>query len=267
MKARILLEGFLAFALIASSQAWDPNARRRTISNTGSFAFIQQPLRRNRRASTSINAIKLKSLSLLSDDSPFAKRQRIREEIEELEDEDFLLADVKPKALVHERDFFRQDTRIQAWDEYVLVSILCTSISFGALQNVSLNPDHEGIYFYEFVVKTLIQVVAGMAVLTGLYSCMVFSLSILYTKTALGLERDPQFDHFLESTGDIRVNAFYSFSSSLAFFAILVVLVLSENLPLVMQLPVGGIAIFALYVGFRDWKRLVDSAEGIYLDD
>lgn len=260
----ISLVGFLLFELISSNQALDPSIRR-TYSNAGSCAFIGQSLRRNWRSSTSLNALKLKSL--ISEDSPFAKRQKIREEIEELEDEDFLFADVKPKALVHERDFFRQATRIQAWDEYVLVSILCTSISFGALQNVSLNPDHEGIFFYEFVVKTLIQVVAGSAVLTGLYSCMVFSLSILYTKTALGLERDPQFDNFLESTGDIRVNAFYAFSLSLALFAILVVLVLSEDLPLAMHLPVGAITIFALYAGFRDWKTLVDSAEGIYLDD
>ena len=101
---------------------------------------------------------------------------------------------MKPKLLVHERDFFRQSTRIQAWDEYVLVSILCTSISYGALQTFQLNPDHVGIFLYESVLKTTIQVVAGMAVLSGLYSTMVFSLSILYGRTALGLERDEQYD-------------------------------------------------------------------------
>jgi hypothetical protein len=110
-----------------------------------------------------------------------------------------------------------------------------------------------------------------MAVLNGLYSTMVFSLSILYGRTALGLERDEQYDVFLDKTQDIRDAAFKAFSISLALFAILVVLVLSEDLPLLMHLPIGGVMLGALYVGFRDWKILVDYATDIYdyldLDD
>jgi hypothetical protein len=224
----------------------------------------KQPTSRSER-------IREKLENLFAGENTFEKRQRIREEYEELEDADFLLADVKPKLLVHERDYFRQSTRIQAWDEYVLVSILCTSISYGALQTFQLNPDHEGIFLYESVLKTMIQVVAGMAVLNGLYSTMVFSLSILYGRTALGLERDEQYDVFLDKTQDIRDAAFKAFSISLALFAILVVLVLSEDLPLLMHLPIGGVMLGALYVGFRDWKILVDYATDIYdyldLDD
>lgn len=79
---------------------------------------------------------------------------------------------------------------------------------------------------------------------------MVFSLTILlYTKTALGLERDPLYDSFLEDTSDIRQNAFRAFSLSLGLFAVMVVLVLAEDLPLVMHLPVGGIMVGALCVG------------------
>jgi len=98
---------------------------------------------------------------------------------------------------------------------------------------------------------------------------MVFSLSNLYGKTALGLERDPQYDVFLEETEDIRIYGFRAFSASLALFALLVVLVVSEQLPLFMHLPVGGSMIGALYLGFRDWKVLVDRAADIYdyMDD
>jgi hypothetical protein len=80
----------------------------------------------------------------------------------------------------------------------------------------------------------------------------------------VGLERDYQYDVFLEKTADIRINGFRSFSFSLACFAVLVVLVLSENLPLAMHLPVGGIMLVGLYVIFRDWKRMTDYAEDIY---
>ena len=165
------------------------------------------------------------------------------------------------------RDFFRQATRIQAWDEYVLVSILCTSISYNALQSFELNPEHEGVFLYEVVIRSLIQCVAGFACLSGIYSTMVFSLSILYGKTALGNERDPQYDSFLENTLDIRINAFRAFSLSLALFAILVVLVLAEDLPVMMLPPVGSVMIGLLYLGFRDWKILVDEATPIYFDD
>lgn len=197
-------------------------------------------------------------------------RQEERDELlmfQLLEDADVLLAGadkVKAKALVHERDYFRQATRVQAWDEYVLVSVLCTSISYGALQTFALDPAHEGIVLYELYVETAVHITAGIAVLTGLYSTMVFSLSILYARTALGMERDPQYDSFLRNTEQIRVNAFRSFSASLFSFAILVVLVLSEDLPLVMHLPVGGAMLFALFLGIRDWKIIVDEASDIY---
>lgn len=189
--------------------------------------------------------------------------------MEDLQDEDFLLADIKPKALVHERDFFRQSTRIQAWDEYVLVSILSTSMSYNALQSFQLNAEHEGIFLYESVLLTAIQIVAGLSSLSGLYATMVFSLSILYSRTSLGLERDPQYDDFLENTQQVRITAFRAFSLSLACFATMVVLVLAEHLPLVMHLPVGGVLLGALYVGYRDWKVIVDNATDIfdYLDD
>ena len=222
---------------------------------------LSSPLSTTSSSSTTLHmTFRLKPLS-------DKRRQKIRDKIEQEENSDFLFVEPRPKVLVHERDFFRQDVRVQAWDQYVLVSILCTSISYNALDNFQLSTDHEGIYFYEVILKALIQIVAGFAVLSGLYSTMVFSICILYGKSALGLERDVQYDKFLETTSDIRVNAFRAFSAALAFFAILVVLVLSEDLPLIMHIPIGSIFIISLYLGFRDWKRLVDAAGDIFNDD
>jgi len=165
-----------------------------------------------------------------------------------------------------ERDYFRQATRIQAWDEYVLVSVLCTSISYSALQGFQLNTDHQGIFFYEVLVRSAVQIIAGFGCLAGLYCTMVFSLSILYTRTALGSERDPQYEDFLENTLDIRINAFRAFSMSLGLFAILVVIVLAEDLPEMLHIPVGGVMLWALLFGYRDWKTLVKEATPIYFD-
>jgi hypothetical protein len=187
--------------------------------------------------------------------------------MEEWEEEDFLSADIRPKELNHERDFFRVSTRVQAWDEYVIVSILCTSICYSSLSSRAINPDHVGDFFHETVLRTAIQITAGAAVLFGIYSTMVFSTSILYGKTALGLEQDPQFDNFLDNTAEIRKRAFQSFSYSLGLFALMVVLNLAEVLPLSVQLPVMIVMIGFLFVFYRDWKVLTTAAEEVFDDE
>ncbi|KAG7341676.1 hypothetical protein IV203_023629 [Nitzschia inconspicua] len=193
--------------------------------------------------------------------------RKLQEEMEEWEEEDFLSADIRPKELNHERDFFRVATRVQAWDEYVIVSILCTSICYSSLTSSAIHPDHVGIFLYETVLRTAIQVTAGAAVLFGIYSTMVFSISILYAKSALGLEQDPQFDSFLDSTVEIRKRAFLSFSYALGFFAVMVVLNLAQVLPTAMHLPVGSAMFGFLFVFYRDWEILTTAAEVVFEDD
>jgi hypothetical protein len=96
---------------------------------------------------------------------------------------------------------------------------------------------------------------------------MVFSLSILYSRTALGMERDPQYDRFLDNTLDLRIKAFRAFSLSLGLFAFLVVLVLTEDLPLMWFPYVGTATLALLYMGVQDWIKLVEEATPIYLDE
>lgn len=193
--------------------------------------------------------------------------KKLEEELEDWEEEDFLLADIRPKELNHERDFFRVSTRVQAWDEYVIVSILCTSICYSSLTSSAINPDHVGNFFYETVLRTAIQLSAGAAVLFGIYSTMVFSISILYGKTALGLEQDPQFDSFLDNTVEIRKRAFLSFSYSLGLFALMVVLNLAEILPLTVQIPALVVVVGFLYIFYRDWEVLTAAAEDVFDDE
>lgn len=195
---------------------------------------------------------------------------QLNEEEQDLEEEDFMLASTtKAKALNHERDYHRQSTRIESFDQYTLISILCCGTAYYSLDRsvLTLNPDLEGFYFFEVILRNAIQITAGASALCGLYATMVFSVSILYGKAALGMERDLQYDSFLHETGDLRIKAFWAFSLSLGLFALMVALMLASNLPMILELPVGGLMVWALYVGYRDWKRLVDSASEIYLDD
>lgn len=96
---------------------------------------------------------------------------------------------------------------------------------------------------------------------------MVFSISILYSKTALGIENDKSFDNFLDNTLEIRKRAFLSFSYSLGFFAIMVVLNMAQILPLAMHLPVGAAMIVFLFIFYQDWEILTTAAEEVFDDE
>ena len=98
----------------------------------------------------------------------------------------------------------------------------------------------------------------------GLYARMIFPLTVLYSKSALGAERDREYDQFLRKTTRARVHGFRSFLFSLGLFAVEVLLVLDERtfascrwLSLPVELSTAGI-LFYLY---KDWKLLVRTAE------
>lgn len=52
----------------------------------------------------------------------------------------------RPVFLTHERDFFRQEARLNSMDSYVLVSTLTASMSFGCLVGFSPYPHTNFIY-------------------------------------------------------------------------------------------------------------------------
>ena len=113
-----------------------------------------------------------------------------------------------------------------------------------------------------------IQVVSGLSALFGLYATIVFSLTILYGKSALGAERDVQYDDFLQKTARARVNAFRCFSYSLGLFALLAMLVLVERTSFrYSALPALCAATYILFKLYKDWRLLFQSAEIIYRED
>ena len=196
----------------------------------------------------------------------------------------------RPVFLTHERDFFRQEARLNSMDSYVLVSTLTASMSFGCLIGFSSHLDSTAVAAAvaaaarsipwitlsgctataRFVYQTLclaIQVVAGLSALCGLYATIIFSLTILYGKSALGAERDREYDRFLRRTVRARVHGTRCFSCSLALFAVEALLVLVERTYLrACSLPVAGTALFLLFRLYRDWQLLVRSTEIIYKD-
>lgn len=173
--------------------------------------------------------------------------------------------------LTHERDFYRQMARIESLDAYVLVSTLTASMSFGALLGFTPTRTtgllHAGSAILYRTTCSAIQVAAGFSTIFGLYATIIFSLTILYGKSALGTERDPEFDLFMRKTGSVRLHGFRCFSLSLGFFALEAVLVLLEKIsyfPVVFAIPVGCTAVTTMYYLYKDWKVLFKSARILY---
>ena len=175
-----------------------------------------------------------------------------------------------------ERDFFRQVTRLESMDSYVLVSTLISSMSFGSLVGFTPSTASRAViqvqggvakWLYRTVCLT-IQVVAGLSTLNGLYATLIFSLTILYGKSALGVERDMEYDKFLQSTVRARVHGFRCFSHALGLFALLTMLVMLERVWFRgCCVPVLCASSFILLRLYKDWSMLTTNAETIYRDD
>ena len=65
----------------------------------------------------------------------------------------------------------------------------------------------------------------------GLYVTVVFSLTILYGKTALGLSRDDEYYAFMDATVLQRFRAFQAFTAGLFLFAVSVVFEVCTRCP------------------------------------
>ena len=162
---------------------------------------------------------------------------------------------------------------MESMDSYVLVSTLTSSMSFGCLLGFTQSTATKALLHIQsaaskFVYRNLcltIPVVAGLSAIFGLYAAIIFSLTILYGKSALGAERDVEYDTFIRATARARVHGFRCFSWSLGIFALEAVLVLIERTFFrALSLPVVGGTAFILYQLWKDWSLMIDSAEIIY---
>jgi hypothetical protein len=165
--------------------------------------------------------------------------------------------DEMSQILRDELDLEREKTRLESFEAYVLVSILAASSSFSVINSFSRD-DHSEILY------TLTLVVAGFSALCSLHSTIVFSLSVLYGKTCLGLQKDVAFHDFLDETQIQRMRGFLSFSAGLLSFALEVGLVLVAKMPEHSQNIVLVGTIIPLGFILSDWSSIVGSAGIIF---
>lgn len=160
-------------------------------------------------------------------------------------------------------DIERKKTKMESFDCYILVSVLTATASFSTLQDFT-RLDDSGKSFYCQVLLVITQIAAGLSTICGLYATVVFSLTVLYAKSALGLNRDATYTYFLKETGMVRVRGFRAFSTSLLAFALEAALVTFLRVPAFARFPVLIVIVVLLRFLGNDWLLIVDTASAIY---
>lgn len=179
--------------------------------------------------------------------------------VEELEE---TLGDLEPLE--------RQELRLGGFEPYILVSVLTAQASFEEISDVEISwdkvfktsslLDFSGESWYSIGILLS----AAGATITGIYATVVFSLTILYGKTALGMDRDDDYYSFMDGTGLQRFRAFQAFTYSLFLFSISVLLEVTMRCPEIARLPVASASAAFLYFGKTEYDTIMKAAAPMF---
>ena len=157
----------------------------------------------------------------------------------------------------------RQELRLGGFEPYILVSVLTAQASFEEISGITISWNEvfdTGKNWYSIGVLFS----AAGATITGLYATVVFSLTILYGKTALGMDRDDDYYAFMDGTGLQRFRAFQAFTSSLFLFCVSVLLEVTLRCPEFARLPIAAASAAFLYFGKTEYDAIMKAAAPMF---
>lgn len=153
----------------------------------------------------------------------------------------------------------RQLIRLEGLQPYVLVSVLTATSSYSTITSTQIITD--GVI--DWTGAGLVASALG-STLCGIYSTITFSLSILYGKTALGLDREASYFYFLDKTANKRFRAFQSFSLSLLLFCMNILLLTIDKLSEPYLTPGCIISSALVLFGINEWNDITVAAQPIF---
>uniref|UniRef100_A0A7S4ALL7 Calmodulin n=1 Tax=Pseudo-nitzschia australis TaxID=44445 RepID=A0A7S4ALL7_9STRA len=167
----------------------------------------------------------------------------------------------------------RRTMRLSGFDPYILVSVLTAGASFDVINGHHPEWDVLGSKSSLLALTTqdwlmsAILVTAGASTVMGIYAAVVFSLTVLYGRTALGMNADQKYDRFLERTGLQRYRGFRAFSGSLGLFCLLVIFELFKKSAGVFRLPIVVASVAILYFGKQEYDTIIEAAGPIFVSN
>lgn len=160
-------------------------------------------------------------------------------------------------------DLERERSKMESFESYVLISVLTATASFSTLQELV---PHKGIGSMS-TLNVLVQLSAGISTLCGLYATVIFSLTVLYAKAAIGLNRDKIYKYFLQQTTTIRIRGFRAFSMSVICFAVEACLLTLLSVPKEIRSLTSVMVVGLLLFICSDWLCIIDTANAIYVGE
>jgi len=184
------------------------------------------------------------------DDIPQLQQQQQQQQSE---------VDMKMLGLADLAPLERQMLRMEGLEPYVLVSVLSCTTSYGTITETAMLKDGAFDLLSSFLLIT-----STISTVLGIYSTVVFSMSILYGKTALGLDNDDAYYYFMKETSTQRLRGFQAFSYSLLLFVGDIFLIGVDK----MQGNSQWIGIIAASVvtifGYFEFEAILDAAKPMF---
>jgi len=171
-----------------------------------------------------------------------------------------------------EVDVDREVVRMESLEVYILVAELTSIAAFTTIQSI-VQPS-KGIitsisreaYIEELVFYYLITFFSAFSAISGLYATGIFSLTVLYGKTALGINRDQMYRIFVERTAKYRIRGFRAFTASLLCFSLQILSMTCKKIrgPIAIRVPLSILAACFTFIIFHDWDSVMKIATPIF---
>jgi len=157
--------------------------------------------------------------------------------------------------------------RLDGLEVYAVVAALTISTSIGVI-DLYVSPSWTEMYangmVITFICKLVFLACTYVGSLLGLYATLVFSLTVMYGKTAMGMYKEDAFGDFYHNTMKQRIRGFKAFLFSIYAFLIQIVLLMSAMCPQEMQLVSVLFGCLSVSMIYKDTEDIVSKAGIIY---
>mmetsp|Transcript_5980 Transcript_5980/g.8836 ORF Transcript_5980/g.8836 Transcript_5980/m.8836 type:complete len:367 (+) Transcript_5980:22-1122(+) len=104
----------------------------------------------------------------------------------------------------------------------------------------------------------------SVGIVAGLHACIIFSLILMYGRTAIGLSHDESYDTFFQNTAMQRLRGFQKFLLSMYAFMVQVIILIESRCPTIFKPFAVGFVIWLLQTAYEDSQSIIRAAECIF---
>mmetsp|Transcript_807 Transcript_807/g.1078 ORF Transcript_807/g.1078 Transcript_807/m.1078 type:complete len:385 (-) Transcript_807:134-1288(-) len=166
-----------------------------------------------------------------------------------------------------EIDLDRVSIRLDGVEVYAVVSALTLATAVTSFEMIDASHWQEHLQNWNFYKLALIVtnfLCGSVGITGGLHSVIVFSLSLMYGRTAVGLAHDEAYDEFFTKTALQRVRGFRSFLISMYAFMVQMVILIESRCPSLIKPFVIAFVLWLLYEINIDTQAIMKGAECIF---